>query len=138
VTDLLLDTHAWIWSVEDERRLGRRTRQQITNADRGDRLRVSPISMFEVTTLHTVGRLQLAQPVRLWLAEALEHLRLAEFTPAVAADAGQIPRAALPDPLDRILVATARQLNATLLTADTRILRYARETASVRVHDATM
>jgi PIN domain nuclease of toxin-antitoxin system len=51
-----------------------------------------------------------------------------------AVDAGFIPRAALSDPLDRLLVATARQLDATLVTGDSAILAYAR-TGSVRAHD---
>jgi len=42
--------------------------------------------------------------------------------------------AALPDPIDRLVVATARQLDATLLTAAAAILSYARG-GSVRVHD---
>jgi PIN domain nuclease of toxin-antitoxin system len=53
----------------------------------------------------------------------------------VAVDAGLISRTALPDPLDRLLVATARDAQATILTADERILQYAADTY-VRAHDA--
>ena len=42
----------------------------------------------------------------------------------------------LGDPMDRLLVATARQLNATFVTADRAILAYARG-GHVRVHDAS-
>jgi len=58
------------------------------------------------------------------------------MTPTIAIDAGAIPRTALPDPIDRLLVATARQLDATLITADSGILAYASRTGDVRVHDA--
>jgi PIN domain nuclease of toxin-antitoxin system len=51
-------------------------------------------------------------------------------------DAGTMPRTALADPMDRLLVATARQLDATLLTGDARILSYARDTGNARVQDA--
>jgi PIN domain nuclease of toxin-antitoxin system len=54
----------------------------------------------------------------------------------VAVDAGSIPRTAVADPLDRLIVATARQLDATLLTADVQLLSYARTTKHVRVQDA--
>jgi PIN domain nuclease of toxin-antitoxin system len=54
----------------------------------------------------------------------------------VAIDAGLITREALADPIDRLLVAAARQGDATLITADERILQYAARTSSVRVHDA--
>lgn len=136
---LLLDTHAWVWTVEgDARRIGRQARQALARAERADRIRVSPVSIFEVTALWTAGRLRLASPVDRWAQDALAAAggRIAEVTPAVAADAGSIPRQALEDPMDRLLVATARQLGATLLTADTRVLSYAAATRNVRVQDA--
>jgi PIN domain nuclease of toxin-antitoxin system len=64
-------------------------------------------------------------------------VRIAELTPSVAIDAGAIPRAALSDPLDRLLVSTARHLDAVFVTADRQILEYASETGNVRVHDAS-
>ena len=135
---VLLDTHVFIWSVEGARRLGRQARRLIARAESQDAIRVSPASLFEVVALHTEGRLRLAHPPEQWIQGALEAagLRLAEFTRAVAIDAGTIPRSVLSDPLDRILVATARQTGATFLTADTRILEYASHTSNVRVHDA--
>jgi PIN domain nuclease of toxin-antitoxin system len=51
-------------------------------------------------------------------------------------DAGQIPREALADPIDRLLVASARQLDGVLMTADARILEYASSQRNVHVHDA--
>jgi PIN domain nuclease of toxin-antitoxin system len=47
-----------------------------------------------------------------------------------------VPRTALADPLDRLLVSTARHLDAVFVTADRQILEYASETGNVRVHDA--
>jgi len=94
--------------------------------------------MFEVTSLWTAGRLRLSQPPEPWIRAYMAHpgVRLAELTPTIAIDAGAIPRTALPDPIDRLLVATARQLDATLITADSGILAYASRTGDVRVHDA--
>jgi PIN domain nuclease of toxin-antitoxin system len=60
---------------------------------------------------------------------------MVEFSPAIALDAGAIPRTALADPLDRLLVATARQNDATLVTCDERILDYANGRRLVQVHD---
>ena len=65
----------------------------------------------------------------------MEHVRIAEVTSEAAVDAGDIPRTALADPLDRLLVATARQLDAMLVTADRAILHYVRG-GHVRVQDA--
>ena len=138
---LLLDTHVWVWSVEgDVRRVGRRARQLLSRAESQEALRISPATVFEVTALHTAGRLRLARLPEQWIRQALEvgSVRIAALSPAIAIDAGHIPRTALADPLDRLLVATARQLDATFLTSDARILDYASETGNVRVYDASV
>jgi PIN domain nuclease of toxin-antitoxin system len=93
--------------------------------------------MFEVMALHTAGRLRVSTSPEQWIREALDAgPRVAELTPAMAIDAGSIPRTALADPLDRLLVATARQLGAAFVTGDRPILDYASQTGNVRVHDA--
>ena len=109
----------------------------IAGAEAQEGIRISPATLFEIVALHTAGRLRLAQPPEQWIEASLDRpgVRLAEFTRAVAIDAGFIPRNALPDPLDRLLVATARQLDATLLTGDAGVLTYAAKTGNVRVHD---
>lgn len=138
---LLLDTHVWVWSVEgDVRRVGRRARRLLSRAESQEALRVSPATLFEVTALHTAGRLRLAQSPEQWIRQALEvaSVRIAALSAAIAIDAGYIPRDALADPLDRLLVATARQLDATFLTSDARILDYAKETGNVRACDASV
>jgi len=138
---VLLDTHAWIWSVEgDTRRVGRKAQALLVRAEVQERIRVSPVSIFEIMSLHTSGRLRLSRPAEGWIRDSVSAagVRLAEVTPAIAIDAGAIPRTALADPLDRLLVATARQLDATFLTADQQILQYARDTRNVRAHDLTV
>jgi len=137
---VLLDTHAWIWSIEgDVRRVGRKAQALLARAEGQERIRVSPVSIFEIVALHAAGRLRLSRPAEGWIREnlAAAGVRLAEVTPSIAIDAGAIPRTALADPLDRLLVATARQLDATFLTADQQILQYARTTSNVRAHDLT-
>lgn len=136
---ILLDTHVWLWTAEgDAKRVGRRTRGLITREERQGTVRISPISIFELTALDTMGRLRLASPAASWIRDVLEvsGLRIVPLSPEVAVDAGAIPRDALADPIDRLLVASARQAQATLITADERILEYATDTSSVRVHDA--
>jgi PIN domain nuclease of toxin-antitoxin system len=138
---ILLDTHTWIWSIEgDLRRIGRTARTLLARAEAADRIRVSPISVFEIMALVTSARLRLSQPVEGWIHDSLATagVRVAELTPAVAIDAGAIPRTALADPLDRLLVATARQLDATLLTSDLQILAYATRTKNVRARNAAL
>ena len=51
-------------------------------------------------------------------------------------EAGRLPRDVLADPMDRLLVATARETEATFLTADARILRYGGRTRTLHTADA--
>jgi PIN domain nuclease of toxin-antitoxin system len=135
---LLLDTHAWIWIVEgDTRRVGGRSRRLISQAEVREQVRVATVTLFEIVALHTAGRLRLAQPAEQWIETSLDRpgVRLAELTRGVAVDAGFVPKAAIADPIDRLLVATARQLDATLMTADAAILSYAAQTKNLRVQD---
>ena len=136
---LLLDTHVWIWSLMgDARRIGRSARALLTRAEAKDAIRISPVTLFEVMALHTIGRLQLTRPPEEWIREALAAapVRIAELTTAIAVDAGRIPRDALTDPMDRLLAATTQAMDATLLTADTRLLDYARRARTFRAQDA--
>jgi PIN domain nuclease of toxin-antitoxin system len=135
---LLLDTHICIWSAEgDQRRLGSRTRQLLRRAESRDAVRISPITIFELTALHAQGRLRLTRPIQQWIDQYLSQpgVRLAECSAAVAIDAGAIPRSALADPVDRLLVATARQHDGALVTCDTQILDYAARHRTVQTHD---
>jgi PIN domain nuclease of toxin-antitoxin system len=138
---LLLDTHVWIWSADrDTQRVGPRSRVLLLKAEARDAIRVSPVTLFELSALHASGRLRLARPLEQWVGASLDAagVRVAELTLSVALDAGFIPRAALADPLDRLLVSTARHLDAVFVTADRQILEYASETRNVRVHDASL
>lgn len=138
---LLLDTHIWVWAVEgDTRRIGRRARSLLTRAEARNALRISTVTIFEVAALHTSGRLRLGRPLERWIDEAVAApaLRVSPVPAAVAIDAGTIPRTALADPIDRILVATARHLDGALLTNDRPILDYASSTRNVQVRDGSV
>jgi PIN domain nuclease of toxin-antitoxin system len=134
---MLLDTHVWVWATMTDRRLGPRTRRLLSRSASAT-VYVSAVSVFELTTLHTSGRLRLAQPVESWIRDSIDRggLRVLELVLSIAGDAGAIPRAALQDPIDRLLVASARYLRAPLVTADRRILDYSRTTGLVTCADA--
>ena len=136
---LLLDTHVWIWILAgDARRIGRRARSLLTRAESRDALRISPVTLFEVMALHAAGRLQLTHPPDEWIRQAIASapVRIAELSPSIAIDAGRIPRDVLADPMDRLLVATAAKMEATMLSADARILQYGLRTRTLRTADA--
>lgn len=125
---LLLDTHVWLWLAAGDRRLPLRHARRIARAARDGSLFVSPISAWEVALLEQKNRIRLGRSVDLWLDDALAQpgLNVASLTPRIAAASCHLPAPFHPDPADRMLVATARDLGATLVTADERILDYAR------------
>ena len=90
-------------------------------------LLVSDISIWEVATLHSSGRIRLSLPLREWLDKAVAPPlgRRHGISPAIAAELARLPDSFHRDPADRILVATARVLGATLLTQDPRIVEAA-------------
>lgn len=119
----LLDTHILLWWHGDRDRLSRDQRNVIAAANPEAPLQVSDISLWEVATLHSLGRIHLTIPLREWLEKAAAPplVRRHGISPAVAAELASLPDSFHRDPADRILVATARIIGATLLTQDHRI-----------------
>ena len=115
---LLLDTHIWLWSVHDPKRLGRRLFRELS--DEANELWLSPISTWEALTLNVKARIHLHGDLRDWLARATAGTREAPLTHEITLVARQI--ALHQDPADRILAATAQVLDLTLATADERLL----------------
>ena len=127
---LLLDTHAWVWlNTGDTRKLGKKATQRMTRAaDRGA-LRLSVISVWELGLLHARGHIRFSTTLDEWVRAALATpgLTVTDLTPEIALDASRLAGDLHPDPADRMLVSTARQVDATLVTRDERLLRYAAE-----------
>jgi len=126
---LLLDTHVWLWfALGNSDRLGVAACQQIEDAAYGGRLAISAITVWEIGMLDAKGRIALGAPCEKWVATALTlpGLRLVGLEPDIAVASTRLPGEFHPDPADRILVATARALDATLATADERIINYSR------------
>ena len=111
---VLLDTHAWIWSLMDSARLGGGAKTGILDADA---VHLSPISVYEVVRKARLGK---------W-PEIVPHLDAllnegqtvsAPFTRAVAARAGALDWAHR-DPFDRLIAATAIEMGWALISRDT-------------------
>lgn len=137
---MLLDTHTWLWhALGDSRRIGPRARREIDRAASRGTVVVSVVSMFEVTVLVASGRIHLATSSERWMRQAIDagRLQIAELTTAIAIEAGSIPAAALADPMDRLLVATARNLEVPIVTRDARVLECIRTSRVGRAIDAS-
>jgi PIN domain nuclease of toxin-antitoxin system len=115
---LLLDTHIWLWAIQDSKRLGKRLLRELKNE--ANELWLSPISTWEVLTLNFKGRVRLHGDLADWLAQATAGTREAPLTHEIALAARLL--SLHQDPADRILAATAQVLDLTLATADERLL----------------
>lgn len=127
---LLLDTHCWIWAqLGLVRRLSRFALTALRNAEVHGNLRVSVISIWELAMLEKRGRVALPMNIRTWIDQALQKpgIAVAPLTPEIAIESVHLPGEIHGDPADRMLVATARVLNATLVTKDARLLQYSRQ-----------
>ncbi len=130
---LVLDTHALIWAHTGVR-IPKKVGKQIEAAGLCNQLFISAITPWEIALGVRRGRIKIAGSVLAWIADALEALSasVASLEPAIAEDAVDLVWDHA-DPSDRIIVATARRLDASLVTADTEILAFADATRAVRV-----
>ena len=119
-----LDTHVLLRWFAAHDGLSARQRRIINAAGADDPLLVSDISLWEVATLHELGRIRLSLPLRDWLeqATALAQVERIGISPAVAAEVAALPSTFHRDPADRIIVASAPVHGARLLTQDGRII----------------
>jgi PIN domain nuclease of toxin-antitoxin system len=124
---LLLDTHVWIWLMLAAAELGISERTAINRAAAPGQLRIAAISVWEAAHLASRGRIALHRPLAQWIGEAVSApgLSIEPLVPQIAVEACSLPEAFHRDPADRLIVATARVANATLMTRDQRILDYA-------------
>jgi PIN domain nuclease of toxin-antitoxin system len=122
-----LDTHVWIWLMLANPELTDRGRQVINRAAASGRLRIAAISVWEAALLASRGRVVVDRPLAQWIMEAVSApgLLIEPLLPQIAVEASSLPETFHRDPADRLIVATARVENATLMTRDQRILDYA-------------
>lgn len=127
---LLLDTHAAIWLATGN--LSDEIVEKVVFAGLADGVFVSPVSAWEIGLLARArGRrgpaIEFKPDVRSWYATLLAKpiIREAPLSWSVALASSSLPEPFHSDPADRMLVATAREMDIPLLTRDRNILDYA-------------
>ena len=124
---VVLDTHVWIWMVEGTRgALSESAIEAIEDAGRRGAVRVSAISVWEVAMLEAGGRISLSRPIEDWVRAALRvpGIRLLPLNPEIAVASTRLPGDPHGDPVDRMLMASARVSGGLLATCDRAILNY--------------
>jgi len=121
----LLDTHVWIWWNTQPDKLSHKARAAIESS--GDKeLLLSAISPWEFCKLLEKGRIEITCDPAEWISEALRmtNIRLVPLTPTIALKSTTLPQPFHDDPADQIIVATAREEIATIITKDYLIRNY--------------
>ncbi len=118
--NLLLDTHAFLWAIDDDPKLSQKAREAIV--DGKNIVFVSAATAWEITIKKGIGKLKTPQ------ADYLEELRLHRFTALDITTEHALAVDGLPehhkDPFDRMLAAQAQVENLTLVTRDPRLMIY--------------
>ena len=116
---LLLDTHIWLWSLQSPQRLSTRVLQELENPL--NELWLSPVSTWEALILQFQKRIITPPNLAEWVESATGAFREACLSHEIVLVSRELP-IAHQDPADRFLVATAKVLGLTLVTADRTLL----------------
>lgn len=118
--NLLLDTHVFLWAVDDNPNLTTVAREAIVNGR--NIVYVSAATAWEISIKRAMGKLRIPE------SDYLEELRLHRFTPLSITTEHALAVENLPpihkDPFDRMLIAQAKIEKLTLVTRDERISKY--------------
>jgi PIN domain nuclease of toxin-antitoxin system len=127
---LILDTHIFIWLINNSDELSQQTKRKIVKIveDEGD-IGISTISLWEISMLHSRNRILLNQPCLSWIKHSLQApgIQVVDLSPEIVVDGYSLPNQFHGDPWDRIIVASARILDVPLMSRDERILDYSKE-----------
>jgi len=123
MSDLLLDTCALLWLAQ-----GAEMTPCSRSAVAERNVQISPISAWEIALLVAKGRLAATLPVATWFQQTVLKMaaQLPELSVGVLCQSWNLPGAPPDDPADRIIIATAREKDMTVVTRDRKILEYSR------------
>jgi PIN domain nuclease of toxin-antitoxin system len=121
--NFLLDTSVFIWARSFPERLNRRARELLSLGS--EPLYLSAASSWEIGVKYPLGKLELPDPPRLYVPEAMNMwgIRALDISHRHALSVAELPLHHS-DPFDRILIAQARVERMALLTADRMFENY--------------
>jgi PIN domain nuclease of toxin-antitoxin system len=127
VIPLLLDTCAAIWLAEKDPISDEAIDALNVSIDNDIPIYVSMISSWEIGLLVALRRLPLSMEPLAWFERFLEvpGVLLAEISPRILIGSSFLPGRPPKDPMDRIILATAREAGYRLMTRDRHLLSYA-------------
>jgi PIN domain nuclease of toxin-antitoxin system len=121
---ILVDTHVVVWLAFDQDQISKKARTAIDDARKNaDGLAISDITLLELATLVTKGRIRLDISLESFLQEVESRFVVLPISGRACARAMELPASYPKDPADRIIGATALVEGLSLLTADREIRR---------------
>ncbi len=122
----IFDTHTWIWWHMNPQKLSQKVKRLVGDVNGYEEILLSAISPWEFSKLLEKKRIGISCDPEYWIHSALEmpKFRLVPLSPVLAYRSTVLPQPFHSDPADQIIVATAREENATILTKDEKILAY--------------
>lgn len=124
-TDLLLDTHTWVWLVTGESKLAKTEFVALVENGENVHLHLSAISLWEISMLVSKERLRLSMNTIDWLKTYLKksNTQVTAINPDIAVKSTEL-KGFHGDPADRLILASAMHLEAKIVTHDKLILSF--------------
>lgn len=121
---ILLDTHVLYWLMNDEKALSKSFKKSFETISETQKVLVSTLSIWELGMLEQKEKIEFGIDLLDWVNTSLEipGIELCPLTPRIAVQSSRLPWEIHGDPVDRILIATAMEENAVLVTCDKKIL----------------
>jgi len=132
---IILDTHIWVWRVQEAERLRRPQIAAILTQenDNAGVIGICATTLWEIAMLVQLGRIQLSADLSDWFENAMAYprVRIINLTPAIAIQSTNLMynthrnrSERITDPSDQIIIATAIVNNCPLVTSDGKIVAY--------------
>lgn len=121
---ILVDTHVVLWLAIDPTQLSKHAKAAIENArESGDGLAICDITLLELSTLASKGRIRLNMTLESFLREVETRFVVLPITGRACVCSLGLPPEYPRDPADRMIGATALAEGLSLITADREIRR---------------
>jgi len=121
---IVLDTHIIVWDALQPEKISKKARRMIDRANDAGEIIVADISLWEIAMLMKRKRLRIdatySEFIR--LVKSANHYSIQAITPEIADLSVSFSTDVNLDPADRLICATAQQLNVPLITADSNLI----------------